>query len=61
MVNSNTCFDYMDRFKQGYLTGDDLFIFTSNILNDETNFPLFESVLSHSMSINNDLMLDDTP
>lgn len=55
-AGTQLCFDLIDKAGTGKITAETLFMFTSNVLNEEQNAPLFESVLTTQYSIH----LDDS-
>ena len=53
-AGTQLCFELIDKAGTGKLTAETLFMFTSNVLNEEQNAPLFESVLTTQYSLNFD-------
>ena len=46
LAGAPLCFDFIDKATTGKINPDQLFVFTSNVLNEEQNVELFESVLT---------------
>ena len=51
MAGAALCFDMIDKGASGQVTATNLFLFTSNVLNEDRNAALFESVLTTQYSL----------